>query len=160
MPAAEQSGEVTNREGMTRERSFDELAKGLANGSVSRGRALKLLGAVLVGGVLASIPGLAWAQQGPPESRGRPCPKGAIKCGDTCCFSPEDRCCRGVCTNVVFDRSNCGRCGNECAPGEDCCGERCVPLNTSQNCGCCGCGCLETELCVFDESLQRYICAA
>ena len=50
---------------------------------------------------MASVSGVAWAA--PPEGRGRPCPKGAIKCGDTCCTSSEDRCCRGVCTNVVFD---------------------------------------------------------
>jgi hypothetical protein len=47
-----------------------------------------------------------------------------------------------------------------CQEGEDCCGERCVPVNTEQNCGCCGCGCLETEQCVFNETLQGHICAA
>jgi hypothetical protein len=41
---------------MARENSFDELARGLAAGSVPRGKALKLMGAALVGGVLASIP--------------------------------------------------------------------------------------------------------
>jgi hypothetical protein len=43
------------------ERSFDELASGLASGDVSRGKALKLMGAALVGGLLASIPGMAGA---------------------------------------------------------------------------------------------------
>ena len=33
-----------------REHSFDELAIGLASGSISRGKALKLMGAALVGG--------------------------------------------------------------------------------------------------------------
>jgi hypothetical protein len=48
-----------------RERSFDELARGLANGSVSRRKALRLMGAALVGGALASIPGAAFgAPQG------------------------------------------------------------------------------------------------
>jgi hypothetical protein len=37
------------------ERSFDELARGLASGSVSRGKALKLMGAALVGSTLASL---------------------------------------------------------------------------------------------------------
>ena len=45
----------------TNGRSFDELAKGLANGEVSRRKALGLIGAALVGGTLASIPGMAWA---------------------------------------------------------------------------------------------------
>ena len=44
-----------------RERSFDDLARGLANGSISRGKALRLMGAALVGGVLASIPRVAVA---------------------------------------------------------------------------------------------------
>ena len=45
-----------------RERSFDELARGLANGSISRAKALRLMGAALVGGALASIPRVALAQ--------------------------------------------------------------------------------------------------
>src|SRR5215211_3731485 len=56
-----------------RERSFDELARGLASGSISRGRALKLMGAALVGGVLASMPGIAQAAACPPD---RP-----VRCG-------------------------------------------------------------------------------
>jgi hypothetical protein len=44
--------------------SFDELAKGLASGTVSRRKALKMLGAALVGGAFASMPGVAWAAKG------------------------------------------------------------------------------------------------
>ena len=44
-----------------RERSFDDLARGLASGSISRGKALRLMGAALVGGGLASIPRVAAA---------------------------------------------------------------------------------------------------
>jgi hypothetical protein len=47
-----------------RERSFDELARGLASGTLSRRKALKLMGAALVGGALASVPGVAWAARG------------------------------------------------------------------------------------------------
>jgi hypothetical protein len=53
----------------TREQhSFDELAKGLANRSLSRHDALKWVGAAIVGGLLASVPGVAWAKkpQSPP----------------------------------------------------------------------------------------------
>jgi hypothetical protein len=46
------------------ETSFDELAKGLANGTISRRQALRWMGGTLVGGVLASIPGVALAQAG------------------------------------------------------------------------------------------------
>jgi hypothetical protein len=42
---------------------FDEVAKGLAAGTISRGRALKLTGtALLGGGLLAMFPGVAGAQ--------------------------------------------------------------------------------------------------
>jgi Stigma-specific protein, Stig1 len=144
--STERDPEVTSQRERMPDRAFDELATGLASGAISRRRVLRLMGSAIVGTVLASVSGVAWAV--PPEGRGRPCPKGEKKCGDTCCSSPEDLCCRGVCTNVVFDRFNCGRCGNECATGEGCCGGRCVPLNTRDNCGCCGCGCLEAEICV------------
>ncbi len=152
-----------HQEDVTEEHSFDELAKGLADGGVSRRRALRLIGQALLGGVLASIPGVAWAHHKPdhpvPPGQARRCPEGQVKCRGICC-SPEDLCCNGVCTNIVFDRNNCGACGNVCQEGKDCCGERCVPVNTEQNCGCCGCGCLETEQCVFNETLQSHICAA
>lgn len=46
------------------ETSFDELAKGLANGTISRRQALRWMGGAVVGGVLASIPGVALAQEG------------------------------------------------------------------------------------------------
>src|ERR671910_3161648 len=46
------------------ETSFDEVAKGLANGTISRRQALRWMGGALVGGVLASIPGVALAEQG------------------------------------------------------------------------------------------------
>jgi hypothetical protein len=46
------------------ETSLDELAKGMANGNISRRQALRWMGGALVGGVLASIPGVALAQEG------------------------------------------------------------------------------------------------
>ena len=39
----------------TSNHSFDELARGLASGSISRGRVLRLMGAAVVGGTLASV---------------------------------------------------------------------------------------------------------
>jgi hypothetical protein len=55
---SEQESRYTNREG-----SFAELAKGLASGNFSRGKALRIMGAALVGGALASFPGAAWSKQ-------------------------------------------------------------------------------------------------
>src|SRR5215216_1146915 len=43
---------------------FDDLAQGLAAGTVSRRKALRLMGAALVGSTLASVPGVAWAAKG------------------------------------------------------------------------------------------------
>jgi hypothetical protein len=40
-------------------RYFDELTRALASGSISRCKALRLMGAALVGGTLASFPGVA-----------------------------------------------------------------------------------------------------
>jgi hypothetical protein len=44
--------------------SLDELAKGLASGTTSRGKALRWMGGALVGAAVASVPGLAWAAPG------------------------------------------------------------------------------------------------
>jgi hypothetical protein len=46
------------------ELSLDELAKGLANGTISRRKALRVFGGLLASGMLAFILGVAWAQDG------------------------------------------------------------------------------------------------
>lgn len=46
------------------DQSLDDLAKGLAGGTISRREAVRLVGATLLGGALASVLGFAWAQQG------------------------------------------------------------------------------------------------
>jgi hypothetical protein len=43
-----------------RDRSFDEVAKCLASGTISRRQALRWIGAAVFGGALASLPGAAW----------------------------------------------------------------------------------------------------
>ncbi len=45
-------------------KSFDELARELANGTVSRRKVLRILSGALVGGMLTSVPGAAWAARG------------------------------------------------------------------------------------------------
>jgi hypothetical protein len=69
----------------TGEHSFDELARGLVTGSVSRRKALRLMGAALLGGALASIPGVALAA---------PCPSGQTLCPER---GVRPFCCEGVC---------------------------------------------------------------
>jgi hypothetical protein len=57
MPAEGRNEAVTPQQNMdTRGHSFDELAKGLANGTLSRGRALRLVGASLLGVLLGGGP--------------------------------------------------------------------------------------------------------
>lgn len=48
--------------------SFDDLAKGLASGTVSRRTALRWMGGALVGAALAAVPGVAWAHAPPGNS--------------------------------------------------------------------------------------------
>jgi hypothetical protein len=84
-----------------RDHSFDELTRGLASGTLSRGKALRLMGAALVGGALASIPGIAWA-------KGKP---GGRKCNH------DQQCASGQCVE--------GRCGGGSTCDGQICGDSC-----------------------------------
>jgi hypothetical protein len=95
----------------TTESSLDELAKGLASGTVSRGKALRLMGAALVGGALASIPRMAWAD----DDR---CSEGQTRCGERC-------------VNLKTNERNCGSCFHRCEEGEECVDGGCVSPPTS-----------------------------
>src|SRR5215212_5608996 len=98
---------------MARERtgassSFDELAIGLSSGSVSRRKALKLMGAALLGGTLGALGGVAAGDE-LCKPDGKKCKKNAQCCSGTCC---SDKC-----TNLQTDPNNCGFCGNVCSSG-------------------------------------------
>ncbi len=126
---SEQGSRYTQTEG-----SLDELAKGLASSTVSRRKALRLLGAALVGGALASIPGVAWAA-------GR---KGGNRECVRCCkkkFGPGRK--RGQCISAGA-RGECpvtcdGNGGGECPPGSllppAVGGISCGPLEEGGGCG-------------------------
>jgi hypothetical protein len=125
-----------------REGSFDELAKGLASGTVSRSKALRLMGAALVGGALASFPGAAWAAR--PECpsgvrcKGQCCPEGATceKGAGGGCTCPSDTTnCGGVCTDLLASDSNCGSCGNACVTGASCVAGGCQCPSGQLECG-------------------------
>jgi hypothetical protein len=124
----------------TRDHSFDELARGLASGDLTRGKALRLMGAALLGGTLASVPGIAVAAA-KPRPNGRKC-KTNIQCvssncqGGVCkaqpCQAGETNCngtCVPDCTSgQVLDSSTC-TCG--CPSGTTACGTGCVTNCTS-----------------------------
>jgi Stigma-specific protein, Stig1 len=114
---------------MVREESFfDELARGLADGSVTRAKAIRLMGGALVGAALASVPGVAWANDR--------CSEGQTRCGDRC-------------VNLQTNERHCGSCRNRCASTQTCCGGRCVNLKRSErHCGSCSNRCAEGQECV------------
>jgi hypothetical protein len=152
---------------------FDDLARGLATNQHSRGQVLRMLGGALVGGALASVPGMAWAKPKPRNkcNNNGQCPEGQECCHGSCttigtpqnCFGCDDvcdapgvACCPNVPgTNLFFtcqslnDIKHCGACNNPCTGADAaCCNRTC--LNTSSdpnNCGCCDCPCLPTEIC-------------
>jgi hypothetical protein len=96
------------------ELSLDELAKGLASGNLSRGKALKLMGAALVGGALASVGiGEASADPGGCKRNGKSC-----KNDEQCCSENCDSV-SGTCTAA------CGAIGATCDSGTQCCSGFC-----------------------------------
>jgi Stigma-specific protein, Stig1 len=113
---------------MAKEESFfDELARGLADGTLSRGKAIRWMGSALVGAALASVPGVAWANDR--------CSEGQTRCGERC-------------VNLKTNERHCGSCRNRCGSEQTCCGGRCVNLKRSErHCGRCGKSCAEGEEC-------------
>jgi hypothetical protein len=67
----------------------DELARGLASGALSRRKALRLMGAALVGGTLASLGGIGEAAADPPgcKRNGKHCKKDTQCCSGDCSSS-------------------------------------------------------------------------
>src|SRR5215216_1672878 len=62
--------------------SLDELAKGLASGTLSRGKAIRLVGGALLGAALGSFPGVAWADDC--RRLGRECRRDSQCCSKNC----------------------------------------------------------------------------
>jgi hypothetical protein len=110
----------------TTERSFDELARGLASGKLSRGKALKFMGAALVGGALASLGLSGEAAADPPgcKRNGKKCKKDEQCCSrtcldGTCAIAPTAEPCpsgrvllsTGTCAIPCDDPADCPSCG-------------------------------------------------
>src|SRR5215213_4455284 len=107
--------------------SFDELAKGLANGTLSRGKAIRLVGGALLGAALGSIPGVAWADDC--RRLGRECRRDSQCCSKNCvrrgddkvCGCPEGKtACNDRCVNLQRNENHCGECFNRCPEGQEC----------------------------------------
>jgi hypothetical protein len=142
MPKEDLSSDRSDRglpQGGGVELSLDELAKGLATGTLSRGRSLRLMGAALVGGTLASLGiGEAGADPGGCKRNGKSC-----KNDDQCCSENCDSV-SGTCTAA------CGANGATCDSGSQCCSgncqggmcvESCIPPRTTCTPGSCPSDC-------------------
>jgi hypothetical protein len=92
--------------------SFDELAWGLAGGTVSRRKALRLMGAALVGGALGSL-GIGEAAADPDgcKRNGKNCKRGT-------------QCCSGNCSSGTCAAA-CQPFGASCTADSQCCGGNC-----------------------------------
>jgi hypothetical protein len=101
-----------------RERSFDALATEMASGNLTRGRAIKLMGAALVGGALASIGIGEAAADNLCKPNGKKCRKDAQCCsGLECVETSSGRRCAPACVS----------CGGACASDGECCdGLQCI----------------------------------
>src|ERR671920_518851 len=129
----DQNGEISNQRkcpdcnsSAAREHSFDQLAMGLAGGTLSRRKALRILGGAFVGAVLASGRGAALA-----DTRCKPLLK---KCNN------NTQCCSG---NCIENPQGSGKvCG--CAAGSELCGGQCLamcPPNAQRDPQLCECVC-------------------
>jgi hypothetical protein len=109
-----------------KEHSFDRLAMGLADVTLSRRKALRMLGGALVGAVLASGRGAALA-----DTQCKPLSK---KCNN------NTQCCSGNCIeNPQGGGKVCG-----CAAGSELCGGQCLamcPPNAQRDPQLCECVC-------------------
>jgi hypothetical protein len=128
------------------EHSLDELAKGLATGTLSRGKALRWIGGALLGAALASVPGVAWANDC--RRLGRECRRDSQCCSRNCirrgddkvCGCPEGKSrCGDRCVNRETNENHCGSCGNRCDDGEECVGGVCGCPGTPLTEGECNC---------------------
>jgi hypothetical protein len=138
----------------TTNRTFDELAREMASGSISRGKSLKLMGAALLGGTLASL-GMGEASAHVCQPDGNACKKDAQCCSGTCeggqcaaaaaCIptnchcTTSTECCSGHCSNGVCCPSGQvglgrGTCAIPCSSPADCpCGGECVTYQGSSS---------------------------
>jgi hypothetical protein len=112
---------------MAREEGFfDDLARGLADGSITRGKALRLMGAALVGGALGSV-GIGEASAVPPgcKRNGKNCTRNVQCCSGNCSGGS----CRAQTTTTTTTSTSttpgCQPNGTHCDFDQQCCGEVC-----------------------------------
>jgi hypothetical protein len=127
---------------MNQQAHFDDLAKELAHGTLSRRKALRLLGGAVAGSVLASIPGVSLAAPngGGGGGTGPKCKPLEAKCatnqdccsrycdkmGRICACPPEQTLCNRQCVTCPNGEIvNPATCKCEFNPNPECIGSRC-----------------------------------
>jgi hypothetical protein len=135
------SRDVSTRQDTTSELSFDDLARGLGSGALSRRQAMRLLGGSLLGSALALIPGVAGAAPQGPK-----------------CKPLHDKCT----TNVQCCSNFCDKNGKQCScppETEIACNNRCVPTchDTTDPCKISVCN-PTTGNCVVANAMDGTLC--
>ncbi len=148
-----ENGEVSARHDSTAEHSFDDVARGVATGTVPRRKALRILAASLFGGAFAAAPAVAVAAPKPGgtgcsisgqvrDDRGKcVCPSGTEVCGNRCVNS-----CPGGTGQTLNNNCQCTCGNNQVLCGGNCVTDNCPSgqfLNTAG--GACTCECLDTN---------------
>jgi hypothetical protein len=110
----------SSREDHTGTSTFDSAARGLADGSVSRGKALRMLAASLFGGALVAAPAaVAVAAPKPGAGGSKGCPTGQVRVNGQC-QCPTDPC-------PVSGQTRNAQCQCECPGGQQVVNGACVP---------------------------------
>jgi hypothetical protein len=122
---------------MAREESFfDDLARGLADGSVTRGKALRLMRAALVGGTLGSLGIDGEASADPPgcKRNGKNCTMNAQCCSGNCsggsCRAQTTTTTTSTSTSTTSTSTTTPGClpnGGICTADTQCCGGTVCP---------------------------------
>jgi hypothetical protein len=110
MPPEDPLGEASREEVVKpKEHSFDELTKGLAKGTLSRSRALKLACAAIFGGALSVL--VLPVREAEARRHRRHCPPPPPPCGPATCSGCCDQ--SGACLPGTTN-ANCGSGGAPC----------------------------------------------
>lgn len=141
---------------------FDDIARELGNNRISRGRALAMLVAAILGGggmLLGADPTQAACRRVGQRCRtSTDCCRGARCTRTGVCVCREGRTnCGGRCPDLQTSRNHCGQCSNACLSNEvclsgDCCRPSFTPCNDVCSAGsdcsaCCSGFCFSDSTC-------------
>jgi len=139
---------------------FDDLARGLADGTLTRGKALRLMGAAVVGGALGSLGISGEAGADPPgcKRNGKTCTRNDLCCSGNCSGGT----CQAQTTTTTTSTTSttttplCGPVSGTCNGNTDCCSGRCAGGVCAPPCS--GAVALSNGTCARDCSSDAAIC--